>query len=561
MYFSKFKRQFILSFFFVFSLIGLFSFTKNALANCPCTCTGPATARFGVTDPGQCTDVCTNRNAPPGTFYPGTAPRCNCTLPSNPPFDVSDPATCTARCNTINAGSSCPGTPSGGDGGDTSGGSGSGGVPARPPSTPTPTVDRSLPIYNPSCWREGQCTGNCGLPAGCYFEKSAACGGETSEWGRCYPNTDPIRLQIKLQGADTVTDAADYIARIYTYVVSIGGILATVMIIFGGIIYLTAGGNAGRIGEAKEYIGNALIGLVLLFTSYLLLQTLNPDLVKLSMPRTFVVRPRITGDFFCQDLKHAPGQELKFAKADKAVTALVESNYNITSLDSLPCGNKFYELSAADQTCTGSYCPDGNICLQEPGRDPTCKEGRIGGSINYQSKCFGVDWIQLVALCPDGTSIVTSAIGNGVEHDADSATDRPYAYLLGDDISGITGACGGAAGTKFFMHLVIAEFDFGDDDESSFVINKTACTGAGGSSQHTGFTIHDGQSGSWQSPSGPAPFFWLAFRSRDATTKEAFREQLWTVDELRKGVVCNLNLSPGTFPTGGDLIIDDCSIR
>lgn len=429
-----------------------------------------------------------------------------------------------------------------------------------------------LPIYNPSCWRETQCTENCGLPAGCYFEKSAACGGGESEWGRCYPNTDPIRLQIKLQGADTVTDAADYIARIYRYTVGIGGILATVMIIFGGIVYLTAGGNTGRIGEAKEYISNALIGLVLLFTSYLLLQTLNPDLVKLSMPRTFVVRPRIMGDLFCQDLKHAPGQELKFAKADKPVESLVEANYNISSLDSLPCGEKFYELSAADQSCTGSYCREGNLCLQEPGRDPSCKEGRIGGSINYQSKCFGADLIQLVALCSDGR---TSAIGDGENLDADKSTERQYSYVLGDAVSSITGACGGASGTKFFINLVMAEFDTSCDDVSLFVIGKNACTGAGGSSVHLGYTIHDWYDKNWQGGGGDTvdlctPSVLLAipyltftpwFESKSDEEKESFRDQLWTAEELRKGVVCNLNLSPSAFPTGGDLIINDCSIE
>jgi hypothetical protein len=343
----------------------------------------------------------------------------------------------------------------------------------------------------------------------------------------------------------------------YTYVVSIGGILATVMIIFGGIVYLTAGGNPGRIGEAKEYIGNALIGLVLLFTSYLLLQTLNPDLVKLSMPRTFVVRPRITGDFFCQDLKHAPGQQLKFAKTDKAASELVEANYNIASLDSLPCGEKFYELSTVDQTCTGSNCREGNLCLQEPGRDPSCKEGRIGGSIAYQSKCFGVDWIQLVALCPDGK---TSAIYDGDDKNADHATERDYTYMLEDDISGISGACGGAAGTRFFMHLVMAEFDTFLDDNSAFVIGKTSCAGVGGSSQYL-TRVNVASDASWQlSPSSMVVFVgW--FGRKDEAGKEDVRQQGWTVEELRKGVACNLNLSPSAFPTGEDLILDDCRIH
>src|SRR3989338_8098402 len=47
----------------------------------------------------------------------------------------------------------------------------------------------------------------------------------------------------------------------------------------GGVLWIVAGGNATRVGEAKAWIGAALTGLVLALTSYLILNTVNPALV------------------------------------------------------------------------------------------------------------------------------------------------------------------------------------------------------------------------------------------------------------------------------------------
>ena len=53
---------------------------------------------------------------------------------------------------------------------------------------------------------------------------------------------------------------------------------------YGGIQYILAAGNVGKVEEAKETITQALLGLGLLLMSYLLLITINPDLVNLKNP-------------------------------------------------------------------------------------------------------------------------------------------------------------------------------------------------------------------------------------------------------------------------------------
>ena len=82
----------------------------------------------------------------------------------------------------------------------------------------------------------------------------------------------------KLVG-DSTAMIGEYIKAIYKYAIGIVGILAAVVLMFGGIKWLVAGGNAERIGDAKSWIGAALTGLVITLASYTILYTVNPDLV------------------------------------------------------------------------------------------------------------------------------------------------------------------------------------------------------------------------------------------------------------------------------------------
>ncbi|MFH1773193.1 MAG: pilin [Patescibacteria group bacterium] len=71
-----------------------------------------------------------------------------------------------------------------------------------------------------------------------------------------------------------------YVKAIYKYAIGIVGILAAVVLMFGGVIWLTAGGNATRIGEAKAWIIASLTGLTIAVCSFLILATVNPNLVE-----------------------------------------------------------------------------------------------------------------------------------------------------------------------------------------------------------------------------------------------------------------------------------------
>jgi hypothetical protein len=100
-----------------------------------------------------------------------------------------------------------------------------------------------------------------------------------------------IDLQVPIGDTNNISfDAstapiAKYIGAIYKYSIGVVGILAAVMLMVGGVIWLVAGGNATRVSEAKAWIASSLTGLVLVMTSYLLLSQINSDLINFKITK------------------------------------------------------------------------------------------------------------------------------------------------------------------------------------------------------------------------------------------------------------------------------------
>jgi len=72
-----------------------------------------------------------------------------------------------------------------------------------------------------------------------------------------------------------------YFGAIYQYGVGLAAMLAAIMIMIGGFLWLASAGSPERVKTGKELIIGALSGLVLALFSYLILNTINPDLVKM----------------------------------------------------------------------------------------------------------------------------------------------------------------------------------------------------------------------------------------------------------------------------------------
>jgi hypothetical protein len=70
------------------------------------------------------------------------------------------------------------------------------------------------------------------------------------------------------------------VARIYTYSLGAAALLALLMMILGGYKVMTAAGNAKQSSDGKAMIMGSVVGLGLLLGSYIILNTINPDLVR-----------------------------------------------------------------------------------------------------------------------------------------------------------------------------------------------------------------------------------------------------------------------------------------
>jgi len=71
-----------------------------------------------------------------------------------------------------------------------------------------------------------------------------------------------------------------YISAFYNFGIAIAAFLAVVLIMWGGFLYITASGISSQAEKGKSFIQGAFLGLVIVFSSYIMLATINPDLVK-----------------------------------------------------------------------------------------------------------------------------------------------------------------------------------------------------------------------------------------------------------------------------------------
>ena len=63
-------------------------------------------------------------------------------------------------------------------------------------------------------------------------------------------------------------------ARILTFFTAISGSLALLMFVYGGVMWLTSGGETGRIETGKKAITWSVIGLLVIFGSYAVLRAI-----------------------------------------------------------------------------------------------------------------------------------------------------------------------------------------------------------------------------------------------------------------------------------------------
>lgn len=100
----------------------------------------------------------------------------------------------------------------------------------------------------------------------------------------------------------TKTLLPDYVKYIFNFLIWASGFIASGALIYGGFKYLTSAGMPEKLKDAKEQIAAALLGLLILFASYLILITINPQLVIFHLgPLTPIISTLRSGVLVCKE--------------------------------------------------------------------------------------------------------------------------------------------------------------------------------------------------------------------------------------------------------------------
>lgn len=75
-----------------------------------------------------------------------------------------------------------------------------------------------------------------------------------------------------------------YLGGLYAFLISVVGVVAMGAIVIGGARYLTSVGNPSAIEDAKHTIWSAIYGLILALVSWVMIGTINPDILVLKNP-------------------------------------------------------------------------------------------------------------------------------------------------------------------------------------------------------------------------------------------------------------------------------------
>lgn len=70
----------------------------------------------------------------------------------------------------------------------------------------------------------------------------------------------------------------EYLDALYRYSLLIVGILAVVVLMIGGVIWLSSAGNRSSIARAQGFIKGGVLGVIFSFSSYMILYIVNPNL-------------------------------------------------------------------------------------------------------------------------------------------------------------------------------------------------------------------------------------------------------------------------------------------
>lgn len=143
------------------------------------------------------------------------------------------------------------------------------------------------------------------------------------------------------------------VATVIQIILGVIGVVALVLILYAGFQWMTSAGNEEKINQAKKIIASAIVGLVLIFSSYII-----ADFVFKGISQSITPSPipgAVTGKACDVDSQCSNDGSSKCVNNKcQAVIA--------------PCAGVCLEFSAATSNCTpaavgSEACPAGQVCF------------------------------------------------------------------------------------------------------------------------------------------------------------------------------------------------------
>ena len=94
-----------------------------------------------------------------------------------------------------------------------------------------------------------------------------------------------------IPGAPSPTDFSSFVNYLYYFLLIVGAMVASLSLIYGGVVYFFSGGNPGKTMFARQQIFASFTGLGILLMSFVILNFLNPNLNVIKIPEI----PTISG--------------------------------------------------------------------------------------------------------------------------------------------------------------------------------------------------------------------------------------------------------------------------
>ena len=140
------------------------------------------------------------------------------------------------------------------------------------------------PAFDLRCWSPGECASKSGTFV---EEQPAQC---VNGYHFCKPGPKEVPLSIHIGSIEAVLGIGGYIAAVYTWLMGAAAVFAVLMFTIGALMYMLSAGKSDLLAKGKDHMKNALIGFVLLLSTFLILQTVNPQTLSLQIPTIPMIR-------------------------------------------------------------------------------------------------------------------------------------------------------------------------------------------------------------------------------------------------------------------------------